>query len=110
VVFSELFSIILEKQLLLKGVITKAEWLEMKDLINYDFMEDNYFAELKEGEVLRERLSLLRDVDEYTGKYFSTEWIRTSVLKQSEDDVKEIDKQIETEKAEMGDEEDDEDF
>jgi hypothetical protein len=105
--FSELFSIILEKQLLLKGVITKAEWVEMKDSINYDFMEDNYFAELKEGEVLRERLSLLRDVDEYTGKYFSTEWIRTSVLKQSEDDVKEIDKQIESEKTEMGDEDDD---
>jgi hypothetical protein len=105
--FSELFSIILEKQLLLKGVITKAEWVDMKDSINYNFMEDNYFAELKEGEVLRERLSLLRDVDEYTGKYFSTEWIRTSVLKQSEDDVKEIDKQIESEKAEMGDEDDD---
>jgi len=107
--FSELFNIILEKQLLLKGVITKAEWLEMKDSINYDFMEDNYFAELKEGEVLRERLSLLRDVDEYTGKYYSTEWIRTEVLKQSEDDIKQIDKQIEAEAPEEGEEED-EDF
>jgi hypothetical protein len=81
----------------------------MKDSINYDFMEDNYFAELKEGEVLRERLSLLRDVDEYTGKYYSTEWIRTEVLKQSEDDIKQIDKQIEAEAPEEGEEED-EDF
>jgi hypothetical protein len=86
----------------------------MKDLINYDFMEDNYFAELKEGEVLRERLSLLRDVDEYTGKYYSTQWIRTEVLKQSEEDIKDINDQIDIEAAESGDEEgdeeDDEDF
>ena len=108
--FSELFNIILEKQLILKGVITKAEWLEMKDLINYDFTEDNYFAELKEGEILRERLSLLRDVDEYTGKYFSTEWIRTKVLQQTEEDIKEIDKQIEAEAPEEGDEDDDDNF
>lgn len=105
--FVELFQIILEKQLLLKGVITKAEWVEMKDQINYDFLEDNYFTELKEGEVLRERLSLLRDVDEYTGKYFSTEWIRTNVLQQTEEDIKDIDKQIESEAPEEGEEDDD---
>jgi len=105
--FSELFNIILEKQLLLKGIITKAEWLEMKDKINYNFMEDNYFAELKEGEVLRERLSLLRDVDEYTGKYFSNEWVRSTILQQSEEDIKEIDKQIEAEAPEEGEEDDD---
>lgn len=105
--FVELFQIILEKQLLLKGVITKAEWVEMKDKINYDFLEDNYFTELKEGEVLRERLSLLRDVDEYTGKYFSTEWIRTNVLQQTEEDIKDIDKQIESEAPEEGEEDDD---
>ncbi len=105
--FVELFQIILEKQLLLKGVITKAEWVEMRDKINYDFLEDNYFTELKEGEVLRERLSLLRDVDEYTGKYFSTEWIRTNVLQQTEEDIKDIDKQIEAEAPEEGEEDDD---
>ena len=105
--FVELFQIILEKQLLLKGVITKAEWVEMRDKINYDFLEDNYFTELKEGEVLRERLSLLRDVDEYTGKYFSTEWIRTNVLQQTEEDIKDIDKQIESEAPEEGEEDDD---
>jgi hypothetical protein len=105
--FSELFNIILEKQLLLKGIITKAEWLEMKDKINYDFIEDNYFSELKEGEALRERLSLLRDVDEYTGKYFSAEWIRSNVLKQSEDDIKEIDKQIADEEPAEGEGDDD---
>ena len=105
--FSELFNIILEKQLLLKGIITKAEWLEMKDKINYDFIEDNYFSELKEGEALRERLSLLRDVDEYTGKYFSAEWIRSNVLKQSEDDIKVIDKQIADEEPAEGEGDDD---
>jgi hypothetical protein len=105
--FSELFITILERQLLLKGVITRAEWNDMKDIIKFDFIEDNYFAEIKEGEVLRERLGLLRDIEEYAGKYFSNEYIRKTVLRQTEEDIKQEDKQIEKEKAEAPEEEDD---
>ena len=107
--FSELFITILERQLLLKGVITRAEWNDMKDIIKFDFIEDNYFAEIKEGEVLRERLGLLRDIEEYAGKYFSNEYIRKTVLRQTEDDIKQEDKQIEKEKAEAPEEDEDDD-
>lgn len=107
--FSELFIAILERQLLLKGVITRAEWNDMKDIIKFDFIEDNYFTEIKEGEVLRERLGLLRDIEEYAGKYFSNEYIRKTVLRQTEVDIKSEDKQIEKEKAEAPEEDEDDD-
>ena len=98
--FTELFMILLERQLLLKGIITKKEWKEIKGQIYYDFLEDNHFAELKNNEILQGRLQLLGDIDQYTGKYFSVEWIRKNVLMQTEDDIEEMDEQMATE-AEM---------
>jgi len=95
--FSEIFHILLERQLLLKGVITAQEWKEMQDKIHYDFMEDNHFAELKDSEILENRLRLLADVDQYTGKYFSVSWIQKNVLRQSEDDIEQIQQEIEDE-------------
>jgi len=95
--FSEIFHTLLERQLLLKGVITAAEWKEMQDKIRYDFMEDNHFAELKDSEILENRLRLLADVDQYTGKYFSTLWIQKNVLRQSEDEIETISQEIEDE-------------
>jgi len=102
--FSELFMILLEKQLLLKGVITKEEWSEIKKELRFNFAEDNHFSELKTSEVMRERLSLLQDVDQYTGKYFSTAWIRKNVLMQTEEDIEQMDKDI----ADEGDGDDNE--
>ena len=102
--FSELFLVLLEKQLLLKGVISRAEWLEMKSEMRFDFIEDNHFAELKNSEILRERLSLLQDVDQFAGKYFSEAWIRKNVLLQSEEEIEEIDGEMEEE--DTGEEED----
>ena len=95
--FAELFYILLEKQLLLKGVITRDEWAEISKGLRFDFLEDNHFTELKEAEVLRERLSLLSDVDQFVGKYYSEAWIRKNVLKQAEDEIETIDKEIEDE-------------
>jgi len=95
--FAEIFHILLERQLLLKGVITSAEWKEMQDKIHYDFIEDNHFAELKDSEILENRLRLLQDVDQYTGKYFSTVWIQKNVLRQTEEEIEEIKKEIEDE-------------
>src|SRR6056300_242809 len=92
--FSELFNILLEKQLLLKGVVTKEEWKEIKSMISYDYHEDNHFSELKNSEILRERLNTLRELDEYVGRYYSIEWVRKSVLMQTEDEIEEIDKQM----------------
>jgi hypothetical protein len=92
--FSELFNKILEKQLILKGVITSEDWQEFKTNFKYEYSEDNHFAELRTTEILRDRISMLRDIDDYTGKYYSHEWVRRNVLYQTEEDMKEIDEQI----------------
>jgi len=92
--FSELFNKILEKQLILKGVITSEDWQEFKTNFKYEYSEDNHFAELRNTEILRDRISMLRDIDDYAGKYYSHEWIRRNVLYQTEEDIKEIDDQI----------------
>ena len=95
--FADLFTRILEKQLILKGIITSEDWAEFKTNFKYEFAEDNHFAELRNTEILRDRVSMLRDVDDYTGKYYSHEWIRRNVLYQTEEDMAEIDKQIKEE-------------
>jgi hypothetical protein len=92
--FSELFNKILEKQLILKGVITSEDWQEFRTNFKYEYSEDNHFAELRNTEILRDRISMLRDIDDYAGKYYSHEWIRRNVLYQTEEDIKEIDEQI----------------
>ena len=102
--FSMLYMDILKTQLVLKGIVTEEEFHAMETFIRIDFMKDTHFAELKESELLRERLGTLREIDEYTGKYFSIDWIRRHVLFQSEKEMEEINKQIEAE-AEMAPEE-----
>lgn len=109
--FSELFTIVLEKQLLLKGVVTKDEWKEISKELRFDFTEDNHFSELKTSEVMRERLTLLQDIDQYAGKYFSEAWIRKNVLMQSEEEIETMDSEMEEDaSAASGDEDDGDDF
>lgn len=92
--FSQLFLKILERQLILKGIITPEDWEEFKDVIKFKYAQDNYFAELKETEILRDRIAMLRDIDDFAGKYYSHEWIRRNVLRQTDEDIEEIDEQI----------------
>ncbi len=92
--FSDIFMQLLKTQLILKGIITRDDWNNWKESITFDFIEDNYFAELKEAEIWRERFDMLATVDEYVGKYVSYEWIRKHVLKQSDEDIKELKAQI----------------
>ena len=109
--FSDLFVQLLRTQCLLKGIVTKEDWHMFKEDIAFDFIEDNYFSELKEAEILRERFEMLAQMDEYVGKYVSNEWIRKNVLRQSDDEITEIQKQIAAEKASGEIEDiDDEDF
>jgi hypothetical protein len=98
--FSEIFDQTLRVQCVLKGICTADEFDDFKENIYYDFMKDNNFAELKEAELVRERLSLLGSVDPYVGRYYSMRWIQKNVLRLSDDDIKEMDKQIEQEKEE----------
>jgi hypothetical protein len=97
--FSMLFDVLLEKQLILKGIIDPDEWVEFKDKIRYDFMKDNYFEELKQTEILREKVTMLRDIEEQIGKYYSREWVIKNVLFMNDHDMREMQKQIEKEKA-----------
>ena len=97
--FSDLFHDVLKTQLLLTGVMTLEDWEQVKNHIQYDFVADNYFNELKQNEMMTERLNIVASMDPYVGKYFSIEQIRKQVLKQSEREFAEIDKQIEQEMA-----------
>jgi len=92
--FSELFSDILKTQLILKGVIAPEDWDDMEEHIQYDFLFDNHFNELKEQEMMLQRMNLVAQMDPFLGKYFSVDYVRRHVLQQSDKDIKEMDKQI----------------
>ena len=92
--FTELFNDFLKTQLVLKGVISIEDWPVIQSNIQYDFLQDGHFAELKESEMLKERVALADGLEKYVGKYFSQEYIRKFVFKQSEKEIKDIDKQI----------------
>ena len=96
--FAELFDQALRIQCVLKGICTDAEFTEFKEHMYYDFIKDNNFAELKEAELMAGRLSLLQQVDPYTGTYYSMGWIRRNVLRMDDDEIKLIDKEIDDEK------------
>ncbi len=104
--FSRLFDDILRTQLLLKNVVTEEDWKKSKEYISYDFQKDGHFVELKEAEILRERVSTLNDLDQFVGKYYSEAWIRKNVLRQSEAEILDINKEIESEGGSEGDEDD----
>jgi len=92
--FCRLFHDILKTQLVLKGIIAPEDWDEIKEKIYFNFLQDGYFAELKHTEMMRERIGLARDLDQYVGKYFSHQYIRTKILKQNEQEQEEIDNEI----------------
>ena len=92
--FGELFNEVLRVQCSLKGICTAEEFDEMRTHITFDFIEDTHFKELKDVELLTDRMNLLRDDTEYVGKYFSIEYVRKIILAQSEDDIARIDREI----------------
>ena len=97
--FSSLFHDLLKTQLVLKGICSIEDWEDMSEHIQYDFIADNYFAELKEKEMLTERLNLVTAMDPYAGRYFSLEYIRRQILRHTDAEMNEIDEQIEQEIA-----------
>jgi hypothetical protein len=98
--FTELFSDILRTQLVLKGIIADEDWSTIQSNLTYDFTSDGHFAELKESEMLKDRIALADSMANYIGKYFSHKYIRKNILKQSDRDMEEIDKQIKKENIE----------
>ena len=95
-----LFHDLLKTQLVLKGVISPEEWESMQNDITYTYLQDGYFAELKNSEMMRERINLARDLEQYVGKYFSHQYVRTKILKQNELEQKMIDDEITNESEE----------
>jgi hypothetical protein len=97
--FAELFNQILEKQLVLKGIMTIEEWLDIKNRVKYDFAKDNYFTELKNAEIMQNRVALMGAMEQANlfGRFYSYEWGRRNVLHQADDDIEKQDEQIELE-------------
>jgi len=95
--FSAMFNDMLRTQLILKNIITPEDWETMGEHIQYDFLYDNQFAELKESEMLQSRLGNLATIEPYIGKFYSTEYVRKKILRQTDSEIIEIDEQIEDE-------------
>ena len=92
--FSVLFSNALRVQLIAKGVIRADEWDEIRPFLKYDYLEDNHFSELKDSEILMQRIQSLQAMDPYVGKYYSQAWVRKNILRLDEDDIEQIEKEI----------------
>ena len=93
--FSVIFTDMLRTQLVLKGVIADEEWKDMKEHIQYDFLQDNNFTELKNAELMKERLEMLGQVESYVGQYFSKSWVKKNVLKFTDEEIEEMDNEME---------------
>ena len=106
--FSRLFDDVLKTQLILKNIVSEEDWKKSKEYISYDFQKDGHFVELKDAEILRERVNTLEQLDSFVGKYYSQAWIRKNVLRQSEAEIRDIDKEIAADKAAGGGEDDEE--
>ncbi len=108
--FSRVFDDILRTQLILKNIVTEDDWKKSKEYISYDFQKDGHFVELKEAEILRERVNSLEQLDQFVGKYYSESWIRKNVLRQSEAEIEQMNNEIQSEGGGEEDGEDDLNF
>jgi hypothetical protein len=97
--FSELFLDLLKTQLLLKKIVTPDEWEDIRKDINFDWISDVFFSQLKDNEILMDRLNILTTIDSFVGSYYSKLWVRKNVLRQDDEEIEEIEKQIEEEEA-----------
>ena len=97
--FNEMFLQLLKTQLIIKGIIRQEDWDNIYQDVSFVYKKDSYFTELKESEIMKERLEMLRDLDEYIGRYYSIEYVRKNILGQSVQDIEEIDTQIKKETA-----------
>ena len=95
--FTVLFHDLLRTQLILTGVIAEEEWDAMKEHIAYDFLQDGHFAELRDAEILRERIDMLGTLEPYVGNFFSKRWVQKNVLRQSDEEIESMNKEIEDE-------------
>jgi hypothetical protein len=99
--FSFLFIDILKKQCLLKGIMTLDDWNQIYHDVRFEFVKDSYFTELKENEILREKVEMLTTLATYSGTLFSNKYIRKNILKQTDEEIAQMDKEIEVERQQQ---------
>tara|TARA_R110002074_G_scaffold194599_3_gene360681 strand:- start:37 stop:1548 length:1512 start_codon:yes stop_codon:yes gene_type:complete len=104
--FSMMFREMLKRQLILKGIIAEEDWADLSNQIMFDFVRDNHFTELKEAELLREKLQSLDQVQQYVGEYFSKEWVMKNILKFDDDQIKQVEDQADKEEPNDKEQED----
>ena len=107
--FATMFMKLLRVQLILKGIMSEDDWKKIEPDINFKYNRDSHFSELKQSEIMRDRLELLSQADEYIGRYYSVDWIRRNILHQSEEEINKIDSEIQKEAAEQPPQEGEED-
>ena len=98
--FGTMFLGILKKQLILKGIITAQDWEEWKDDLYIDYIKDNHFAELKDAEILQNRIGIMNEITQYVGEYYSKEWVQKNVMMLDDEEIAQMQKQIDKEMAE----------
>ena len=95
--FSQLFINLLKTQVILKGVMREEEWRALEQDIRFDFIRDSYFTELKNAEMMKERLEILQQMEEFIGTYYSRDFVRKNVFRQTEEEIKDMEAQIRAE-------------
>ena len=101
--FSIMFYEILKRQLVLKKIIVPSDWVNIREGMNVEYSRDNYYAELKDSEILKERIETIQMMDEYIGLFWSKDWVRRNILKLTDDEIKDINKQNKDDPLEPGD-------
>jgi hypothetical protein len=101
--FSVMFYEILKRQLVLKKIIVPSDWVNIREGMNVEYSRDNYYAELKDSEILKERIETIQMLDEYIGLFWSKDWVRRNILKLTDDEIKDINKQNIDDPLEPGD-------
>jgi hypothetical protein len=97
--FSKLFNDALRVQLIAKNIITPDDWTGMEQLVQYDFQQDNNFAELKDNEIMLQRITALQQMEPYIGRFYSSQWVRKNVLMQTDEEIEQMDKEMEADKV-----------
>ena len=101
--FSVMFYEMLKRQLVLKKIIVPSDWVNIREGMNVEYSRDNYYAELKDSEILKERIETIQMMDEYIGLFWSKDWVRRNILKLTDDEIKDINKQNKDDPLEPGD-------
>jgi hypothetical protein len=98
-----MFYEILKRQLVLKKIIVPSDWVNIREGMHVEYSRDNYYAELKDSEILKERIETIQMMDEYIGLFWSKDWVRRNILKLTDDEIKDINKQNKDDPLEPGD-------